>query len=106
MGSDQVTVCRNIVNGNLYFHTNYKIYNFLSKIKNIGRVDFPNEIEVYPVAQDLIKKLLTKDPTKRLGISFLYLSCLLIIICYVLGCLKKGAEDIKSHPWFVGNKFQ
>ena len=36
------------------------------------------------VIQDLIKKLLTADRTKRFG------------------CLKAGAADIKSHKWFKG----
>lgn len=45
-----------------------------------------NEIEVPEdvsfEAKDLIRKLLCKDPTKRLGFS--------------------GAHEIKAHPWFKG----
>lgn len=38
--------------------------------------------------QDLIKKLLTTDRTKRLG------------------CLRGGAEDIKQHKWFRSINWQ
>lgn len=62
-GADQVTICRNIVN---------------------GRVEFPGGISITEAAKDLIRKLLTKDPSKRVG------------------CLKKGADEIKSHGWFAG----
>lgn len=47
-----------------------------------GKVKFPNHVE--KPAKDLIKKLLQKDTTKRLGM------------------LKNGVNDIKSHKWFNG----
>lgn len=43
-----------------------------------GRIDFPRFFD--PNAADLVKRLLTRDRTRRLG------------------NLKDGAEDIKSHP--------
>ena len=45
-----------------------------------GVVEYPRHMD--PHARDLIGKLLTADRTKRLG------------------CLQRGAEDIKSHPYF------
>ena len=45
-----------------------------------AKIDFPRHFDTK--AKDLIKKLLTHDRTKRLG------------------CLKGGAESIKTHKWF------
>ena len=45
-----------------------------------GKIEFPRHFDTK--AKDLIKKLLTADRTKRIG------------------CLKRGAEDIKNHKWF------
>eukprot|EP00164_Ancoracysta_twista_P004427 GFYU01005975.1.p1 GENE.GFYU01005975.1~~GFYU01005975.1.p1 ORF type:complete len:352 (+),score=116.26 GFYU01005975.1:202-1257(+) len=45
-----------------------------------GKIDFPKSFD--SSAKDLVKKLLTKDLTKRYG------------------CLKNGALDIKNHKWF------
>jgi len=43
-------------------------------------IEWPNEEEVSPAAQDLISKLLIIDPSKRLG--------------------RNGAEEVKNHSWF------
>lgn len=45
-----------------------------------GKFDFPRHFD--PYAKDLVKRLLTKDRTKRIG------------------CLRDGVEDIKRHKWF------
>jgi serine/threonine protein kinase len=58
--------------------TPFKIY---EKIL-VGKVEFPKFVE--PNAQDLIKGLLTKDKSKRLG------------------NLKGGMQDVKDHKWFRG----
>lgn len=47
---------------------------------NILKQDIETPKDVSPVCQDLIEKLLCKDPTKRLGFH--------------------GSKEIKSHPWF------
>lgn len=47
-----------------------------------GRLEFPRHFETH--ARDLVRKLLTADRTKRLGI------------------LKGGAEDVKKHKWNRG----
>uniref|UniRef100_A0AAR2M3U7 non-specific serine/threonine protein kinase n=1 Tax=Pygocentrus nattereri TaxID=42514 RepID=A0AAR2M3U7_PYGNA len=52
--------------------------------KRILRCEPPFPSLIGPVAQDLIRKLLVKDPHKRLGSG------------------PRGAEDIKSHPFFKG----
>jgi serine/threonine protein kinase len=44
---------------------------------------FPAKPAISAEAQDLISKLLVKDPAGRLG-------------------TKAGAEEIKAHPWFEG----
>uniref|UniRef100_A0A3B4H4F5 Ribosomal protein S6 kinase n=1 Tax=Pundamilia nyererei TaxID=303518 RepID=A0A3B4H4F5_9CICH len=50
--------------------------------KRILRCDPPFPSMIGPIAQDLLKKLLVKDPHKRLGSG------------------PRGAEDIKAHPFF------
>lgn len=45
-----------------------------------GTIEWPKKFDY--VAKDLIKKLLVLDRTRRLG------------------CMKNGAQDIKSHRWF------
>jgi CRP-like cAMP-binding protein len=57
---DQMTICRNILK---------------------GKLEFPNKLRDND-AKDLIKQLLHRDPTFRIG------------------SLKDGAEDIKRHAWF------
>uniref|UniRef100_A0A3P9LDR7 Ribosomal protein S6 kinase n=1 Tax=Oryzias latipes TaxID=8090 RepID=A0A3P9LDR7_ORYLA len=52
--------------------------------KRILRCDPPFPSMIRSVAQDLLKKLLVKDPHKRLGSG------------------PRGAEDIKAHPFFKG----
>jgi len=47
-----------------------------------GRIDFPRHFDVK--AKDLVKRLLTKEISKRIG------------------CLKGLAEDIKKHKWYKG----
>ncbi|KAL5475427.1 hypothetical protein EMCRGX_G025243 [Ephydatia muelleri] len=47
-----------------------------------SRIDFPRHLD--PMAKDLIKKLLVRDVTRRLG------------------TLKRGVEDVKEHKWFRG----
>ena len=44
----------------------------------------PEDRTASPEVQDLIGRLLTKDPTQRIG------------------SLAKGAREIKMHPWFDG----
>mmetsp|Transcript_8423 Transcript_8423/g.27520 ORF Transcript_8423/g.27520 Transcript_8423/m.27520 type:complete len:734 (+) Transcript_8423:625-2826(+) len=53
--------------------------------ENIMRrtLQFPSEPAVSPEAMDLIRGLLTRPAAERIGAD-------------------KGAEDIKSHPWFAG----
>ena len=46
-------------------------------------VKFPEKPKSTPEARDIIRKLLVKDPTQRLG-------------------SQKDVEDLKSHPWFKG----
>jgi len=48
----------------------------------VGKIDFPKHIDEY--AKDIIKRLLVHDRTQRLG------------------CLAKGADDIKRHKFFRG----
>ena len=48
-------------------------------------VKFPKGFD--PTAADLIKKLLEKNPSKRLG------------------CLKNGAKDVEAHPFFKDIEF-
>ncbi|CAL8308989.1 unnamed protein product [Gadus morhua 'NCC'] len=52
--------------------------------KRILRCDPPFPSIIEPVAQDLLKKLLVKDPHRRLGSG------------------PRGAQDIKAHPFFKG----
>lgn len=52
-------------------------------IKNIMHEELVMPMHISKVAQDLIKKLLEKDPTKRIGYEL-------------------GADEIKQHPWFNG----
>uniref|UniRef100_A0A4W6F0A9 Ribosomal protein S6 kinase n=1 Tax=Lates calcarifer TaxID=8187 RepID=A0A4W6F0A9_LATCA len=52
--------------------------------KRILRCDPPFPAMIGPTAQDLLRKLLVKDPHKRLGSG------------------PRGAEDIKAHPFFKG----
>ncbi|XP_028838426.1 ribosomal protein S6 kinase alpha-4 isoform X1 [Denticeps clupeoides] len=52
--------------------------------KRILRCEPPFPSLISPIAQDLLKKLLVKDPHKRLGSG------------------PRGAEDIKAHPFFKG----
>ena len=40
------------------------------------------------LAKDFIDRLLTVDPTRRLG------------------CLKNGSKDVRNHPWFQGLDFR
>lgn len=54
----------------------------LVDLARAGELRFPNQFQ--PMANDLIKRLLTDNPAKRLG------------------CLAQGAEDIKKHKWFRG----
>ncbi|KAL4442423.1 hypothetical protein ABPG77_005007 [Micractinium sp. CCAP 211/92] len=44
---------------------------------------FPRGPHVSPECKDLINRLLTKDPTQRLG-------------------ARAGADEVKQHPWFAG----
>jgi len=48
----------------------------------VGKIDFPKHIDEY--AKDIIKRLLLPDKVQRLG------------------CLAKGADDIKRHKFFRG----
>lgn len=48
----------------------------------VGKIDFPKHVDEY--AKDIIKRLITADTTMRLG------------------CLAKGADDIKRHKFFRG----
>ncbi|KAL0191981.1 hypothetical protein M9458_010277, partial [Cirrhinus mrigala] len=50
--------------------------------RRILRCEPPFPSIIGPLAQDLLRKLLVKDPHKRLGSG------------------PRGAEDIKSHPFF------
>lgn len=52
--------------------------------KNIlrGNLRFPSHLRD-PQARDIIKKLLTPNPSQRLG------------------CLKGGTQDVKRHKWFA-----
>ncbi|KAJ8405177.1 hypothetical protein AAFF_G00321680 [Aldrovandia affinis] len=52
--------------------------------RRILRCDPPFPPEISPLARDLLRKLLVKDPRKRLGSG------------------PRGAEDIKGHPFFKG----
>jgi len=62
-----------------FFHdTPFKIYEKILQ----GKIEFPRFLDTS--AKDLIKKLLKKDKTKRIG------------------CLKNGVDDIKNHKWFKG----
>lgn len=54
----------------------------LSSFRRILRCDPPFPSMIGHTAQDLLKKLLVKDPHKRLGSG------------------PRGAEDIKAHPFF------
>ncbi|SMN18406.1 similar to Saccharomyces cerevisiae YCR091W KIN82 Putative serine/threonine protein kinase implicated in the regulation of phospholipid asymmetry through the activation of phospholipid translocases (flippases) Lem3p-Dnf1p/Dnf2p [Maudiozyma saulgeensis] len=67
----------------LYGFTPFKGNDINETFSNILKknVKFPNNVSVSRVCKDLIKKLLIKDENKRLG-------------------SKKGAADLKSHPWF------
>ena len=47
-----------------------------------GRVDFPRNMS--PALQEVIRELLTRDPTRRLG------------------CLRGGTEDVIKHRFFRG----
>jgi protein kinase A len=51
-----------------------------------GHIRYPSHFD--PKAMDLIQKLCTSDVAQRYG------------------AMKNGAEDIKSHPWFVGVDWQ
>lgn len=48
----------------------------------VGKIEFPKHVDEY--AKDIIKRLLVHDKTARLG------------------CLSKGADDIKRHKFFRG----
>jgi len=48
----------------------------------VGKIDFPKHVDEY--AKDIIKRLLVHDKTQRLG------------------CLARGADDIKRHKFFRG----
>mmetsp|Transcript_28502 Transcript_28502/g.70872 ORF Transcript_28502/g.70872 Transcript_28502/m.70872 type:complete len:787 (-) Transcript_28502:604-2964(-) len=50
------------------------------------RVPWPPHLQ--PMAKDFIDRLLTIDPSRRLG------------------TLKNGPKDVKSHPWFTGFNFK
>jgi len=67
----------------LYGITPFKGKDINETFANILKKDvsFSNNVSVSRVCKDLIKKLLIKDEHKRLG-------------------SKKGAADLKSHPWF------
>ena len=52
-------------------------------IRSSGAVKFGVEQSVSSTAKNLVKKLLDKDPRKRLG-------------------SEHGAADIKAHPWYKG----
>ena len=58
-------VCANIMKDDVFFH---------------------DDFQVSAEALDVIKKLLVKDPVKRLGSG------------------RRGAEDIMAHPWFKGTR--
>lgn len=55
---------------------------FAGKFRRILRCDPPFPSMIGTTAQDLLKKLLVKDPHRRLGSG------------------PRGAEDIKAHPFF------
>lgn len=61
---------------------NLKITASLSSFRRILRCDPPFPSMIGHTAQDLLRKLLVKDPHKRLGSG------------------PRGAEDIKAHPFF------
>jgi len=50
------------------------------------RVPWPAQLSM--LAKDFIDRLLTVDPTRRLG------------------CLKNGSKDVRNHPWFQGLDFR
>lgn len=50
-----------------------------------GKIHYPSDMDAE--AKDLICKLCTVDPSKRIG------------------NLKNGAADIKAHPWFKDTDF-
>lgn len=61
---------------------NLNLTAFLSSFRRILRCDPPFPSMIGHTAQDLLRKLLVKDPHKRLGSG------------------PRGAEDIKAHPFF------
>ena len=52
--------------------------------RNICNVKYAFPRHLSKEIRDLIKRLLTKNPARRLG------------------NLKDGAQDVKEHPWFKG----
>ena len=58
-------------------------------IKYISEIDveFPKNVKISEEGKDFIRKLLHKDPIKRLGAA-------------------KGLEEIKEHPWFKNFSFE
>jgi len=64
-----------------YHADSFAIYKLILQEK-ITAEGLPNHFETF--AKDLIKKLMTRDKTKRIGSS------------------KNGAEDIKKHKWYRG----
>lgn len=68
---------------NLFVKTNSEtIMSTSSSVRRILRCDPPFPSMIAPTAQDLLRKLLVKDPHKRLGSG------------------PWGSEDIKAHPFF------
>ena len=55
-------------------------------ISKKGRVEFPDDIKISKDAEDIILKLLEKNPSKRLGSH-------------------KGIKEIKKHPFFKSINF-
>lgn len=53
-----------------------------------GKLKFPRIHGINADGQDLIRQLLEKNPTKRLG------------------CFQSGVQDVKDHPWFDGIDFE
>ena len=66
-----------------------------------GKVDWSRYLEVN--AKDLIKKLLVRDVTRRLGSLKVGVVVGVVLCCHgcpVVPCPQHGVEDVKQHKWF------
>lgn len=80
---DQMVICRNIVKVRSLARSLAGVRRYARSRAEQGKLEFPAELKDAR-ARDLITKLLTPDPAKRLG------------------CLREGAIGIRDHPWFEG----